>query len=386
MKVRSLREARELSKKRILVRIDANVPLKGNKILDDFKIRQSLATIDYLLKKNAQIFLVSHLGRPSRPDPRFSLKPVASFISRELAIPVTFTTLEKCDKKMPTASVVFLENIRFYPGEEKNNPAFAKRLATLADVFVLDGFGVAHRDAASVSGVAKLLPSYAGFLLEAEINGLNRVLTKPKKPLVVILGGAKMETKIPVLTKLLPLADTVLVGGGIANTYYLSQGSKVGNSLVQKQFVAELKKLAAKKKILFPIDAVYGTADGKKVGVVSTKGVFKLPPGTGIYDIGPATIQKFAAFIRDAETIVWNGALGLFEQKPYQYGTYMIAELLSRRSKGKAFGVAGGGETVEVLEHLKLVPDIDLVSTGGGAMLEYLSGKRLPGIIAVSKK
>jgi phosphoglycerate kinase len=209
MKVRSLREARELSKKRILVRIDANVPLKGNKILDDFKIRQSLATIDYLLKKNAQIFLVSHLGRPSRPDPRFSLKPVASFISRELAIPVTFTTLEKCDKKMPTASVVFLENIRFYPGEEKNNPAFAKRLATLADVFVLDGFGVAHRDAASVSGVAKLLPSYAGFLLEAEINGLNRVLTKPKKPLVVILGGAKMETKIPVLTKLLPLADTV---------------------------------------------------------------------------------------------------------------------------------------------------------------------------------
>jgi phosphoglycerate kinase len=243
------------------------------------------------------------------------------------------------------------------------------------------------RDVEACIGVAELLPTYAGLLLSTEITGLNRVLEKPKKPLVVVLGGAKMETKIPVLKKLLPLADYILVGGGLANTYYLSKGYKIGKSLAEKKFVSEMAVLGKKKKIIFPIDAVYGTEGGTKVGVVSVGSGFKLPSQSlGVYDIGPGTIQLFAKYIQKAETIVWNGALGYFEQSPYRFGTYAIAQAIAARAKGKAFGVAGGGETVEVIKKLGLLKAIDLVSTGGGAMLEFLSGVKLPGVEAVTKK
>jgi phosphoglycerate kinase len=224
----------------------------------------------------------------------------------------------------------------------------------LADVFVLDGFGVSHRAASSVVGVARFLPTYAGLLLDAEISGLNRVLEKPKKPLVVVLGGAKMETKIPVLKKLLPLADHILVGGGLANTYYLAKGYKVGRSLVEKKFIEEMRALSTNKKIIFPIDAVYGTEDGKRVGVTTVDSQFKIHDSQqGIYDIGPKTIQLFAKYLKSAETIVWNGAMGYFEQRPYNYGTYALAEVLARRSKGKAFGIAGGVDIIGNFEGSK---------------------------------
>ncbi len=388
MKLRTLSETGDITGKHVLLRVDFNVPLKGKKVIDDFKLRQTLPTIEYLLKKKAHIIMVSHLGRPKQREAQLSLRPVANHFAKLLQQNIFFTTLDLVmATRARSAKIVFLENIRFYKEEEKNTPAFAQRLAKVADIFVLDGFGASHRAGASIVGVSKLLPSYAGLLFETEIGGLARVMQKPKKPLVVVLGGAKMETKIPVLKKLLSIADHILIGGGMANTYYASKGYRVGKSLVDKKYIAEMATLSKNKKIIFPIDAVYGTAEGKHVGVTPVGPQFKLPKaGLGIYDVGPATIQLFTKYLKKAETIVWNGALGYFEQKPYQYGTYMIAEVLAQRAKGKAFGVAGGGETVEVIKKLGLLDSIDLVSTGGGAMLEYLSGAQLPGVVAVSKK
>ncbi len=388
MNVKLLKDGAKISRRRVLLRVDFNVPLKNGKVVDDFKIAQTLPTIEYLLKHKAEIFIVSHLGRPERAIAALSLKPVCDHLAKMLKTKIVFTTLEKLEKNKKTATpITFLENIRFYKEEEKNTPAFAQRLAALADVFVLDGFGVSHRAAASVVGVARYLPTYAGLLLAAEISGLDHVLRKPKKPFVVVLGGAKMETKIPVLKKLLPLADHILVGGGLANTYYASQGCKVGKSLVEKKFIAEMRQLGKKKKIIFPIDAVYGTQRGKKIGVMSVVPKSRLPDqALGIYDIGPKTIQLFAKYIRNAETIVWNGALGFFECSPYNFGTYALAGAIAARAKGRAFGVVGGGETVEVVAKLGLLKQIDLVSTGGGAMLEFLSGVKLPGVAVVTKK
>ncbi len=388
MELKSIDQVKFFPKQRVLLRVDFNVPLKNKKVIDDFKIIQTLPTIKFLLKKKVQIIIVSHLGRPSRPTPALSLKPVSEYLAKLLATKITFTSLEKLEKNTrSTDGVYFLENIRFHKEEEKNTKNFAKRLANLADSMVLDGFGVSHRSAASIVGVAAFLPTYAGLLLSAEITGLNRVLEKPRKPFVVVLGGAKMETKIPMLKRLAPLADYILVGGGLANTYYLSEGYRIGTSLVEKKFIAEMRTLGKNKKIIFPVDAVYGTEGGKKVGVTTRENQFKLPgQSLGFYDIGPKTIQLFAKYLRKAETIVWNGALGFFEQRPYHFGTYAIAQAIAARAKGRAFGVAGGGETVEVIKKLGLLKQIDLVSTGGGAMLEFLSGAHLPGVTVVTKK
>ena len=281
-----------------------------------------------------------------------------------------------------------MENIRFSPDEKKNTGTLSQELANLVDVFVLDGFAVAHRAAASIVGVAAYVPAFAGILLEQEIKGLDRVLYTSQSPFVVVLGGAKIETKIPVMKNLLPKADHILVGGGIVNTYLKAKGYRIGDSIVGNDFQKEAIAYCKKRKVIMPVDVLVGTLDGKEYRVVDIK---KTPhqickKGEGIYDIGPKTIQLFATYIKQAQILVWNGAMGYFEQPPYHIGTMSIARLVASRSKGKAYGVIGGGETLQAMDIVDMREYVDLVSTGGGAMLQYLAGDELPGIEVLENK
>lgn len=401
MKINSLEKIKKLSGKRVLVRADFNVPIKNGKIQETYKIEQGIATIKHLSKTGAKVIIMSHLGRPEGRDKTLSLKPVAGVLGKLLDKKINF--LEITDKEInnkillakladkiqsaPNGSVTLLENIRFIKGEEKNDIKVAKVLASLGDLFVLDGFAVAHRNSASVTGASKYLPSYAGLLMEKEIIGLARLTEKPKRPFVAVIGGAKMETKIPLIKKLLPKVDCILLGGGIVNTCLWAKGYKVGGSLVEKKYKKEALAYLKNKKIIMPLDVVVGDARGKKVYIAKIDKNFKIKDKKlAIYDIGPETITRYARILKSAETLAWNGAMGMFEQSPYHWGSYSIARIFAARAKGKEFGVAGGGETVEIIKKLKLSEEIDLVSTGGGAMLEFLSGKILPGVKAVAKK
>ena len=402
MRFKSIQQVKNLANKNVLLRVDFNVPLKGGKVLDNYKIKKSLATIKFLIEKRAKVILVSHLGRPDGVDKKLSLKPVASELGKFLQKEVKLLDVKKSSRvsnvgtrhnfvklkvqieKLFPSAVVMLENIRFVSGEEKNSTQLAKELAGLADLFVLDGFAVAHRQTASVCGVSKYIPAYAGLLLEEEIEGLDRALKNPKKPFVVVLGGIKMETKIPVLKNLLNKANYILVGGGIFNTYLWAKGYKIGSSLVDKNLKKEALRYCSKRKVILPVDVVVGPKNGKLAKVIEVKKL-NLKKDMSIFDIGPKTIKLFSQYIKKSQTLIWNGAMGYFEQHPYEYGTYSIAHLVAARAKGKAFGITGGGETVEVLKKLHLIGDVDLASTGGGSMLEYLSGKKLPGIEALKK-
>jgi phosphoglycerate kinase len=290
-------------------------------------------------------------------------------------------------KAMQPGEVAILENIRFSPFEQKNTFKLAKKLAALADIFVLDGFAVAHRPDASVAGVAKYLPSLAGILLHKEVENLSLVMGKTKQPFVTVIGGVKTETKIPVIAKLLSKVNQLLVGGGIANTYFWAKGYAVGDSLVDKQQKSNIIKYCAKKKVFLPVDVIVGDGRGKNFRrvLIEKKPHVICGPGEAIYDIGPETIRLYAAKIKKANTLLWNGAMGFFEVKPYDIGTLAIARLVAYRSKGKAFGVVGGGETIEAMDRTGLTHYPDFVSTGGGAMLEFLAGKKLPGLAAIPK-
>ncbi len=379
MQIKSIKQAKHLHGQRVLVRVDFNVPIKNGVVADNFKIQKSLPTIKFLLHSGSRVVLVSHLGRPKKKDKKFSLLPIANELQKLLGTKVCFGSLESRDD-WEGEKLVLLENIRFYKGEETNDPKFAKQLAQLADLFVLDGFAVAHRDAASVSGIQNYLPSFAGLLLAAEIEGLGKVTNHPKHPLTVILGGIKMETKIPVLKNLLPKADNILLAGGIINTYLWAQGHKIGKSVVEKEFKLDILRYLKNKKCVLPIDVVVGKDNGKNARVISLDKKLNLKKDESIFDVGPKTVLLFAKYLKKSKSIIWNGALGRFEQPPYQHGTFAIIRLVAALSKGKVYGVCGGGETVEILRKLQVLDDIDLVSTGGGAMLEFLSGKKLPGL------
>lgn len=398
MSIPSIKQLKNLAGKRVLVRVDFNVPIKKGKVMEDSRLHASLPTIEYLLSKKAQVILATHVGRPDgKKDPALSVKPIARCLSQLLSTPVkviefgiwNIESRKKPNSKfqIPNSSLVMLENIRFNPGEEKNDPQFSKELASIADIFVLDGFAVAHRAAASVVGVTKFLPSYAGLLLEQEISGLEKVMKKPKSPFVLILGGAKMETKVPIMKNLLPRVDHLLIGGGILNTYLKAAGYKVGDSLVDDKHKSDALAIGKKKKVVLPHDVIVGKRDGSGARHVMIE---KHPhqickKGEEILDIGPATIRLYSSYMRKAATLLWNGAMGYFEQKPYDTGTLSIARLLASRAKGRAYGVIGGGETVQAMDMVKMGECVDLVSTGGGAMLEYLGGKKLPGIVALTK-
>ena len=397
MPIRSIKDVKNLAGKHVLVRVDFNVPVKKGKVEHDFKIQKTLPTIRYLLSKGVKLILVSHLGRPQGVDVKLNLKPVAKQLEKLLGKSiqyhstkiVTRSYFEKTKvaiEKMKPGEVIMLENIRFFSEERENKDSLAQELAGLADIFVSDCFGVTHHPAPSISGVTKYLPSYAGLLLLEEITILSEVMKKPQRPLVVVLGGAKVETKIPVLKYLLPRADYILVGGQIATTYLWAKGYSVGGSRVGEAWQGDILRYCSKKKVIVPVDFVVGTKDGKKTRVMEVNSLFKITDSRfSVYDIGPLTVRLFAHYIKQARTLVWNGAMGMFEQHPYEFGTFALADLFAARSRGRAFGVVGGGETGEVIQQRGLIEQIDLISTGGGAMLEFLSGKKLPGLEALKK-
>jgi len=396
MKLATIANLRNLRGRRVLLRVDFNIPIApGGKIgpAEDIKLRASLPTIQHLLQGGARVIAVSHLGRPKGCDEKYSLRPVAAHLGKLLGKKVLFVdkcledgnAVEKRLAKLAEGQLALLENIRYYDQEEENDPKFAKRLASLADVFVNDAFAAAHRAHASTAGVTKYLKSYAGCLLENEVKSLDRLLKQPKKPFYVLMGGAKISSKMPTLEKMLRVASKVFIGGGMANNFFKAQGFEVGRSLVSPEDVKLAKKLLKNKKLIVPKDVLAATSlkDSAKVRVCLPSEVKK---SEFIVDIGTRTMREFALELKQAQTLVWNGPVGLFEVKKFSHGSVILGRVIASRSKGRAFGVVGGGETIACLEKTGMAEFVDHVSTGGGAMLEYLSGKVLPGIRPLLKK
>lgn len=390
MTVRRLHDL-DVRGKRVLVRVDFNVPIHDGVVGDDTRITAAVPTIRYLLENGAAVLLVSHLGRPKgKPDERFSMRPVAEHLKRilgrdvRLAEDVVGPSARAIAASLQPGQVAMLENVRFEPGEEQNDPELARALADLADVYVNDAFGAAHRAHASTAGVAAYLPSAAGLLMQRELDALGSVLSEPLRPFVVIFGGAKISDKIGVIRHFLDRADAVLVGGGIANTLLRAQGLEVGRSLIEADrldIAAELLQAthAAGRRMLVPSDVVVSTApDGSQP--VRTTPVDAIRPDEAIYDIGPKTVSAFRDVIHDARTVVWNGPMGLFEQPPFDAGTRAVAEAVATSG---AYSVVGGGDSVAAVQESGFADRISHISTGGGASLEFLEGRVLPGVAAL---
>ncbi len=377
--------------KKVLVRVDFNVPLKDGKVDDDTRIVAALPTIKYLMEQGAGVILCSHLGRPKGgPDPKYSLAPVAEYLSGLLGKPVAFAAdcvgplAEAAAKALKPGAVLVLENTRFHPGEEKNDLDLAKGLASLADIFVNDAFGSAHRAHSSTEGVAHFLPAVSGFLLEKEIKYLGQAIDNPKRPFVAILGGAKISDKIGVIKNLLTKADVVLIGGAMANTFFKAQGYEVGKSLVEDTALDTAKELLALggTKLRLPVDMVLGDTldDSSQTKVMAVSNV---PGDWRILDIGPDSIKAFSKAIKGAGTVVWNGPMGLFEVAKFAKGTLGVAKAVAESG---AISVIGGGDLVSAIQKSGLADKITHISTGGGASLEMLEGLVLPGVAALQDK
>lgn len=380
--------------KRVLVRCDFNVPLDSDrKITDDTRIRAALETINHIRKQGGRVILMSHLGRPKgQVAPKYSLKPVQARLTELLHQSVAFAddcigpNAEAAAKAMKDGDVLLLENLRFHAEEEKNDPAFAKALAALGDIFVSDAFGTAHRAHASTAGIADTLPAFAGFLMEKEITYLGKITGAPERPLVAIMGGAKVSDKILVIENLLAKVDSLLIGGGMAFTFLKAQGLQIGKSLCEADRLDTAVKIleaakASGKNIVLPLDAV--TAPEIKDGVATkTVAIDKMPADEMGLDIGPATIKAFQTVLAGAKTVLWNGPMGVFETPPFDMGTRAIAEILTGLH---ATTVVGGGDSVAAIEQMGAAEKVSHVSTGGGACLEFLEGRTLPGIEIFSR-
>jgi len=372
-----------IKNKTVLLRTDFNVPLKNKKVEDDFKIVQSLETIRFLSRYNCRIIIVSHVGKPKGVrNQDLSLLPVAKRLRNLAHQNVDFCSweddlsLDTAIAKIKPGGILLLENLRFFSGEEKNGKMFARRLAKMADFYVNDAFAVSHRNHASVSALKSYLPSFSGFLLEREVNNLKKII-KAKTPLLVVMGGAKLTTKMPLIKKIYKKADHILVGGALANNFLLARGCEIGQSLYDPKSLNLAKNKIFKNKLIVPHDVV---VRGGKWGKVSVKNALNVSKKDIILDIGPETISLFSSFIVRANTIIWNGPMGYYENKNFREGTMAVANKISARSRGKAFGLAGGGETVAAIRLAKAYDDMDWVSTGGGAMLAFLSGEKMPGL------
>ena len=377
----------------MILRVDFNVPLKNGKVEDAFKIDEVLPTINYLLKHNCSIVLVSHLGRPDGKRAKsLSLFPICKVLMKKLAgEKVVFESkkfnqplIKKISGRLIKRGLIVLENIRYDAGEEKNDLTLAKDLAKIGDVYVNEAFSVSHRKAASIDRLAKLLPAYAGFKFFEEVEYLSKALN-PKKPAVALIGGAKVETKFEVIENFLKKYNQIMLGGGLANTFLKAAGYDIGGSLFDASKVQKAKLFLESKKIILPLDVVVSDKKTRKTArVVLIKKNRKLcSVGEEILDIGPATIIAYSKLIRKAKTIVWGGPMGLFELPKFSHGTMALAKIIGARSSGRALGIAGGGETLYAIHKSKMGRYYDFISTGGGAMLEFLSGKKLPGIEAL---
>jgi phosphoglycerate kinase len=377
--------------KRVLVRVDFNVPIKDGTVGDDTRIRAALPTVEYLLENGAALILCSHLGRPKgQPLPDFSLKPVAEYLAKLIERPVSFAEdcigpkAEEAAKGLKAGDVLLLENTRYHDGETKNDPEMAKQLASLADVFVNDAFGTAHRAHASNVGVSEYLPTVAGFLLEKEIKYLGQAIAAPEKPFVAILGGAKISDKIGVIKNLLKKADSILIGGGMANTFFKAQGYPVADSLVEDEAIETAKEILAEAgtKFRLPVDVVI--ADKFEADAAhKTMATGPIPDGWRILDIGPETLAHYAKIVQDARTVVWNGPMGVFEFPEFAKGTLGVAQAAAESG---AVTIVGGGESVAAIKQSGIADKITHISTGGGASLEMLEGKTLPGVAALQDK
>ncbi len=376
---------------KVLVRVDFNVPISDGKVGDDTRIQAALPTIKYLLEQNAAVILCSHLGRPKgEVKPELSLKPVAEYLGDLIDAPVKFAEdcigekAEKAAAALEPGQVLVLENTRFHAGEKKNDPDMAKQLASLADLYVNDAFGTSHRAHASTTGVADYLPAAAGFLMEKEIKYLGSAIADPERPFVAILGGAKVSDKIGVIENLLEKADRILIGGGMANTFFKAQGYEMADSLVEEDVLDTAKGLLDKAggKLVLPVDVVIADAfEADAADKVMDVG--DVPAGWRILDIGPSTVQAFADIIGRAGTLVWNGPMGVFEFDKFAKGTFEIAKALA---KSDATGIVGGGDSASAMKKSGLDDKIAHISTGGGASLEMLEGKTLPGLAALDDK
>ncbi len=380
--MRSVKEA-DVAGKRVLVRVGFDVPLKNGKVADDRRLKAALPTINLLRKKKAKIILISHLGRPNGvvvEDLR--LAPVAKSLSKLLKYPVLYepdcigSDVEERAREMHDGDVLLLENLRFYPEEEANDNGFAQKLSAVADLYVNDAFSVSHRAHASVSAITQFLPSYAGISLESEVKMLSSLLKNPKRPFIAIMGGAKVSDKIGVIESLLKKVDSILLGGAMMFTFYKALGYEIGKSRFEPDKVALARSLLKKgrKKIILPIDVVL---DSRKA--VSAH---KMPKSAVGLDIGPETQIIYAEIIREGKTIFWNGPMGMFEKKPFDKGTMAVAKAMA---KSKGVTVVGGGDSVAAVEKAKLPDKFTHVSTGGGAALEFLEGKKLPGLAALDE-
>ncbi len=376
----------EVSHKKVLLRVDFNVSFnKRHKISDDTRIQQALPTIRKLLKQQNKLILISHLGEPKQRDKQFSLQSVVKDLSKYLPsyhirLVDDFQKDREIFIKQQTQEILMLENIRFYPGEQANDEEFARELSLLGEIYVNDAFGVSHRNNASVTQLPKLLPAYGGLLMEKEINMLDKVIHLPKRPLVAIIGGSKISTKIKLIKKLIDLADTVLIGGGMANTFLLAENFMVGESLVEKDEVKYAFQLMsdarrAHKKLLLPLDAIVEDHPDHETSVRNVK------KHDSIRDIGSETQAIFGRQISLARTIVWNGPVGMFEDNRFSRGTEYIYYAITQNQD--AISIVGGGDTLAAINHKEYLDRITHISTGGGAMLEYIEKGTLPGIEAL---
>ena len=384
MKVKSIKRAKKLAGKVVLLRVDFNVPLKKGKVAEDYKLFMNLPTIRLLTGAKAKVVIISHLGRPegSKSKKALSLEPIAKRLGQLLRKPVLFCptvigpTAKTMIKKMEPGDILVLENLRFEAGEEKNSSRFARQLAKLANIYVNNAFAVSHRAHASVAAIKRYLPAYAGLLLEQELQNMEQI-KHPRRPLVVIIGGGKMSTKVGVIKRLGKKADHILLGGAVANNFLAANKLPIGKSLADQASIKMAKKLL-KKNVVLPVDII--VAKGKNLTNVKMRSVAKVGKTEIILDIGPETMKLYAKYIKTAQTLVWNGPMGKFENQTFRHGTMFTARAVASRSKGRAFGLVGGGETIQALRQSKMFDDVDWISTGGGAMLVYLSNGCMPGL------